>query len=532
MHIVRAPIVTKDIALFAQTNFRNENRRFGIKLDDRRRHMYVLGKTGMGKTTMLENMVLSDMYAGHGFALVDPHGDFAEKMIDFVPPHRINDIVYFNPSDLEYPIGFNILETINPDHKHLVVGGLMGVFKKIWVDQWSARMEYLLNNAILALMDYPGSTLLGVNRIFADAVYRKKVVAQIKDPVVKAFWVDEFAKYTDKFASEATAAIQNKIGQFLSASVIRNIVAQVKSTINVREIMDTGKILIVNLSKGRIGEDNSRLLGGMIVTKIQLSAMERVDTPEAERRDFFLYVDEFQNFATESFANILSEARKYHLSLIMAHQYIEQLTEEVRYAVFGNVGTIVTFRIGAEDAEVLEKEFDPFFLIVDLVNLPKYQIYLRLMIDGVASQPFSALTLSPVAQRTASTEKVVGVSRERYGRNRQVIEEKIARWSGFEELVSSERPAAPSRKEKEADDVEIIVVKPPPAPIVVRADQGSQGGGGERHKRKRHHKKSGTGQPPQNQEPRKRAEVQDVLLGDPNASGILFKDLNSKQQEP
>lgn len=490
MHTVRAPIVTKDIALFAQTNFRNENRHFGIKLDDRRRHMYVIGKTGMGKTTMLENMVLSDMYAGHGFALVDPHGDFAEKMIDFVPPHRINDIVYFNPSDLENPIGFNILETVNPEHKHLIVAGLMGVFKKIWVDQWSARMEYLLNNAILALMDCPGSTLLGVNRIFADAVYRKKVVAQIKDPVVKAFWVDEYAKYTDKFASEATAAIQNKIGQFLSASVIRNIVAQVKSTINIREIMDSGKILLVNLSKGRIGEDNSRLLGGMMVTKIQLSAMERVDMPESERRDFFLYVDEFQNFATESFANILSEARKYRLGLIMAHQYIEQLSEEVAAAVFGNVGTLVVFRVGAPDAEILEKEFDPYFLMADLVNLPKFQIYLRLMIDGVASTPFSATTLAPIATRTGSTEKVINISREHYGRSRQVIEEKIARWSGFGDFTTAGRQD--SEPEDKNENVKIIVVKPPPAPIVVKPPSHVIDGGqwtGEKRKRKRHHKK-------------------------------------------
>ncbi|MEK7481234.1 MAG: type IV secretion system DNA-binding domain-containing protein [Patescibacteria group bacterium] len=532
MQTLHTPVVTKDIALFAQTNFRNENRRFGIKLDDRRRHMYVLGKTGMGKTTMLENMVLSDMYAGHGFALVDPHGDFAEKMIDFVPPHRINDVVYFNPADLEYPIGFNILETINPDHKHLVVGGLMGVFKKIWVDQWSARMEYLLNNAILALMDCPGSTLLGVNRIFADAVYRKKVVAQIKDPVVKAFWVDEYAKYTDKFASEATAAIQNKIGQFLSASVIRNIVAQVKSTINIREIMDSGKILIVNLSKGRIGEDNSRLLGGMIVTKIQLSAMERVDMPEAERPDFFLYVDEFQNFATESFANILSEARKYHLSLIMAHQYIEQLTEEVRYAVFGNVGTLITFRIGAEDAEALEKEFDPQFLIVDLVNLPKYQIYLRLMIDGVASQPFSALTLPPIAQRTGSTERVIAVSRERYGRSRQVIEEKVARWSGFGELAPGQ-PVTPRRDENDEEaGIEIIkVLPPPPRPVVVVPGVPSYTAAspdGARHKRKRHHKKKDGGQPQSGGQPRQlqpSRQIENVIIVDPNAPGISLQDL-------
>ncbi|MFA7653658.1 MAG: type IV secretion system DNA-binding domain-containing protein [Candidatus Magasanikbacteria bacterium] len=425
--------VDSEINYFGMTNYRNQNRRFGIKLDDRRRHMYVVGKTGMGKTTMLENMVLNDIYAGHGVGVVDPHGDFAEKIIDFIPPHRINDVVYFNPADMDYPIGFNILETIRPEQKHLVVSGLMGVFKKIWPDVWSARMEYILNNTILALLDFPGTTLLGINRLLADAEYRSRVVANLKDPVVKAFWNTEFAGYNDRYKQEAVAPIQNKIGQFLSASVIRNIVAQVKSRINIREIMDTKKIFIMNLSKGRIGEDNSRLLGGMLITKIQLSAMERVDTPEKDRSDFFLYVDEFQNFATESFANILSEARKYRLSLIMAHQYMEQLSEEVLAAVIGNVGTIVSFRVGSTDSEILAKEFMPTFIETDIVNLAKYQIFLKLMIDGIASQPFSAMTLPPIfSQSLQTTDKVVKVSRERYAISREKIEDKIARWSGME----------------------------------------------------------------------------------------------------
>ena len=428
-----APVIKADpeVNFFAATNYRNQNRKFGIKIDDRRRHMYIVGKTGMGKTTMLENMVLNDIYSGHGVGVVDPHGDFAEKIINYVPPSRINDVVYFNPSDIDYPIGFNILETVRPDQKHLVASGLMGVFKKIWPDVWSARMEYILNNTILALLDFPGTTLLGINRMLADEEYRRRVVNNTKDPVIKAFWQTEFANYTDKFRSEAVSPIQNKIGQFLSASVIRNIVAQVKSRINIREIMDTKKIFIMNLSKGRIGEDNSRLLGGMLITRIQLAAMERVDLPEAERKDFFLYVDEFQNFATESFANILSEARKYRLDLIMAHQYMEQLEEEVLAAVIGNVGTMVTFRVGSTDAEILAKEFIPTFVEEDLVNLPKFQTYLKLMIDGVASRPFSATTLPPIGSPTGSTERVVRVSRERYATNREKIEEKIMRWSGM-----------------------------------------------------------------------------------------------------
>jgi len=426
-----APIVDPNVNYFGLVNYRNQNRKFGIKLDDRRRHMYIVGKTGMGKTTILENMVLNDIYGGHGVGLVDPHGDFAEKILDYIPPKRINDVVYFNPADIDYPIGFNILETIKPEHKHLVVSGLMGVFKKIWPDVWSARMEYILNNTILALMDFPGTTLLGINRMLADAEYRKRVVNNTKDPVVKAFWQNEFAGYNDKYRQEAVAPIQNKIGQFLSASVIRNIVAQVKSSIDIRTLMDERKIFIMNLSKGRIGEDNSRLLGGMLITKLQLAAMERVDIPEADRKDFFLYVDEFQNFATESFANILSEARKYRLDLIMAHQYMEQLDETVLAAVIGNVGTTVTFRVGSTDAEILAKEYAPTFTEEDLINLPKYNIYLKLMIDGVASRPFSALTLPPIAVRMDSMEKVVKVSRERYAVERSMIEDKIARWSGM-----------------------------------------------------------------------------------------------------
>lgn len=456
--------VDSEINFFASTNFRNQNRKFGIKLDDRRRHMYVVGKTGMGKTTLLENMVLNDIYGGHGIGLVDPHGDFAEKVIDYIPSNRINDVVYFNPADINYPIGFNILETIRPEQKHLVASGLMGVFKKIWPDVWSARMEYILNNTILALLDFPGTTLLGINRMLSDAEYRKRVVNNTEDPVVKAFWQTEFANYTEKFRTEAVAPIQNKIGQFLSASVIRNIVAQVKSRINIREIMDERKIFIMNLSKGRIGEDNSRLLGGMLITRIQLAAMERVDIAEKNRKDFFLYVDEFQNFATESFANILSEARKYRLDLIMAHQYMEQLEEEVLAAVIGNVGTMVTFRVGSSDAEILAKEFTPTFVEEDLVNLPKFQVYLKLMIDGVASRPFSATTLGPIAASTASTEKVVRVSRERYATPREKIEEKIMRWSGL--VPMTEEEAARLDIDDEDATFKAPAAKPAPPPVV------------------------------------------------------------------
>ena len=297
----------KDIVVIGETNFRNQRWRFGIKEDDRRRHMYVVGSTGMGKTEFLKNMAIQDIEAGRGLALIDPHGDPSDQLLDHIPADRIKDVIYFDPSDLEFPIAFNIMDKVDYDYRHLIASGLLGVFKKIWgAEAWSGRMEYILNNTILALLEYPDSTLLGINRMMSVKSYRNKVVANLKDPIVKSFWVDEFAKYADRFATEATAAIQNKVGQFSSNNVIRNIIGQVHSKFDVRKIMDEGKILIVNVSKGKIGEDASRLLGALLITKIQLAAMSRVDTPEQNRRDFCLYVDEFQNFATESFANILS----------------------------------------------------------------------------------------------------------------------------------------------------------------------------------------------------------------------------------
>lgn len=432
-------MANNEIIFFGETTFRNERKRFGIKTDDRRRHVYLVGKTGMGKTVMMENMAIQDIQAGRGVGFIDPHGEAAERVLDFVPSHRVNDVIYFNPADLEYPIGFNVMERVEASYRHLIASGLMGVFKKIWPDVWSARMEYILNNCVLALLEYPDSTLLGINRMLADVDYRKKVVDKVEDPVVKSFWIKEFARYTQRYEVEATAAIQNKVGQFISAPLIRNIVGQVKSKIDIRKAMDEGKILILNLSKGRIGEDNSLLLGALLITKLQLAAMSRVDIPEEKRRDFFLYVDEFQNFATEAFVNILSEARKYRLALTLGHQYITQMDEKVRDAVFGNVGTLISFRVGAEDAEFLEKEFAPELAAEDLVNSPKYNIYLKLMIDGIAGRPFSAQTLEPFKMvEKSSKEKIIKVSQERYGTQRSIVEEKISRWVGF--LSPQEKP--------------------------------------------------------------------------------------------
>ena len=413
-------------------NFRGSRKEFGIKVDDRRRHIYMIGKTGSGKSTTMENMIISDIRAGRGVGIVDPHGELAEHILDFIPEERLDDVVYFNPADLEFPIAFNPLEQVNSEFRHLIASGMMGVFKKIWPDVWSARMEDILNNTLLALLEYPGSTLLGISRMLSQPPYRKKIVENLQDPVVKAFWTEEFANYTQRLESEATASIQNKVGQFIANPLVRNILGQSHSTLNMRKVIDEGKILIVNLSKGRIGEDNSALLGAMIITRLQLAAMSRVDVPEEKRRDFFLYVDEFQNFATESFATILSEARKYRLSLVLAHQYIGQLVfsdgnTKVRDAVFGNVGTIVTYRIGATDAEFLESEFAPEFEANDLVNLPKHNIYIKLMINGVASHPFSAETFAPhKTPLVIYRDVLIRNSQKRYGTPKAVVEERIS----------------------------------------------------------------------------------------------------------
>ncbi|MCX6789758.1 MAG: type IV secretion system DNA-binding domain-containing protein [Candidatus Gribaldobacteria bacterium] len=432
-----------DITFFGQTDFRQGTQKFGIKRKDRRQHMYVIGKTGVGKTALLKNMALQDIARGEGLAIIDPHGEFVEEVLDHIPIERIDDVVYFNPADLDFPISFNILEVPDTKYKHLVASGIIGVFTKIWANVWSARMEYILTNCILALLDTPGTTLLGILRILTDRDYRQTIVNNLQDPVVKAFWVNEYEEWRDQYRNEAIAPIQNEVGQFLNVSLVRNIVGQEKSSIDLAKIMDSRKILLVNVSKGRVGEDNSSLLGAMLITKIQLAAMERVRIPEEQRQDFFLYVDEFQNFATESFAAILSEARKYRLNLILAHQYIGQLVTDritkVRDAVFGNVGTLISFRVGAEDAEFLEKEFTPEFTIQDIVNMPNYHIYLRLMIDGVTSRPFSAGTLPPLelSENIKNRQKIIQRSREQYAQPRTEVEQQIASWSGMLNVAPS-----------------------------------------------------------------------------------------------
>jgi energy-coupling factor transporter ATP-binding protein EcfA2 len=434
------------ITFFGRTDARGKNVAFGIKAKDRQRHVYVIGKTGMGKSTLLENMAVQDIQSGEGMAFIDPHGSAAETLLNYIPEHRVKDVLYFAPADAAHPVSFNIMEDVGPDKRHLVVSGLMSVFKKIWVDAWSARMEYILQNTILALLEYPGSTLIGVNRMLSDKAYRDLVVRNVKDPGVRSFWVDEFAKYNERYMQEAGDAIKNKIGQFTANPIIRNIIGQPKSSFDIRQMMDDRKIIIMNLSKGLIGETNANLLGSMLTTRIYLAAMSRADmSPEKMKTmpNFYFYVDEFQSFANATFANILSEARKYHLNLTIAHQYIEQMEEDVRNAVFGNVGTIIAFRVGPFDAEVLETIFTPQFLATDIVNLGFAQVYLTLMIDGIGSQPFSATTLPPIAPQSISyKEMVIAASREQFARLRADVEIDIEK---FHEPVVVEKPvrAAP-----------------------------------------------------------------------------------------
>jgi energy-coupling factor transporter ATP-binding protein EcfA2 len=408
-------------------NFRGKEVQFGIKSQDRLRHIYIIGKTGQGKTTLLENMINFDIQNKNGLAFLDPHGDSVQRILDYIPKERIDDVIYFNPTDVNHPIAFNPLEKVSWEHRHLTAISLLSIFKKIWVDAWSARMEYILTNTLLALLEWPNSTLLDVNRLLADEKFREKVVNNLKDEVVKAFWKQEFAKYHLQFRTEAIAPIQNKIGQFITNPLIRNIIGQTESAFDLRKIMDEGKIFLANLSVGAIGEETSRLLGGLLITKFQLSAMSRVDVPEEKRKDFYLYIDEFQNFATESFINILSEARKYHLSLILAHQYLDQVPEEIIKAVFGNVGTFIVFRLGANDAEIFSKEFGYLVKIDDFVNLPSYYVYVKLLVDGKPTNPFLAQTLPPPSRPEISyKDEIINLNHLKYARRRSLVEGRIA----------------------------------------------------------------------------------------------------------
>lgn len=429
----------KRVTYFGYTDARNQRVKFGIRKEDRLKHMYVIGKTGMGKSTLLENMAIQDIQNGEGMAFLDPHGKTVDLLMEYVPEHRIKDVIYVAPFDLEHPIAFNVLEdtsgdlVLDPVRAQLIVSGLMSTFKKIWEDQWSARMEYILNYTLLALLEVPEATLLDVNRMLSDKKFRNDVISKLKEPTVRMYWEKEFAGYTDKTVAEAVPAIQNKVGQFISNSLIRNIIGQKFSSFDLRRAMDEKKIILFNLSIGRIGEDAVNLLGSLFVTKIYLAAMSRADRTDRQMKDvphFYLYVDEFQNFTNDSFAQILAQSRKYKLGLIVAHQYVKQMTEVVRDAVFGNVGTMVAFRVGADDGESLEKEFQPTFVAQDFVNLGRFQMYLTLMIDGVTSSAFSAVGLGPwpEAQQQYVSE-IIEHSRKTYARPREAVEKHILEWT-------------------------------------------------------------------------------------------------------
>jgi type IV secretory pathway TraG/TraD family ATPase VirD4 len=410
------------ITFFAVTNYRDIRKRFGIKEKNRRGHIYIVGKTGTGKSTLIENMVISDVNDGHGLALIDPHGDLTEAVLDFVPKKRIKDIIYFNPGDIDYPIAFNPLESPHPDQHHLIASGLISVFKKIWSEFWGPRLEHILRNSILTLLERPNSTILDIPKLLTDKDFRGEIIVKVKNQQVREFWFSEFEKYSAYLKTEAVSPILNKMGQFLTSFPLRNIVGQKENTFDLRKVMDEGKILIVNLAKGKIGEDNCSLLGAMIVTKIWLSALSRANVPEGKRKSFYLYVDEIHSFLTLSFTDILSEARKYGLHMTLAHQYIDQLDEKIQGAIFGNVGTIISFRVGIDDAEHLTKQFYPIFNENDLINLPNYHIYLKLMIDGATSQPFSAITLPPPERGKSYKESVIDLCREKYSRSRKEVE--------------------------------------------------------------------------------------------------------------
>lgn len=400
----------------------------GLSLSDLRQHLYIIGKTGSGKTTLLRNLIVQHLAAGHGVGLIDPHGDLAEELLDCIPPHRADDLVYFNPGDLEFPIGLNLLANVAPDDRHLVASGIVGAFKSIWRDSWGPRLEYILYNAIAALLDCPNTSLLGVNRMLTDADYRRRIVRKVRDPFVRAFWMEEYASYDPRFQREAIAPIQNKLGQFLLNPVMRNILGQVRTKVSIPLMMNTGRIFIANLSKGKLGADKANLLGCLLTTQFQLAAMARVNQPEPERRDFHLLIDEFQNFSTDAFSAILSEARKYRLCLTLSHQYVEQVPPAVRGAVFGNVGSLISFRVGHTDAEALRREFGSAYTEENYVGLDHFHIIARLAEDGRTREPFCAMTLPPIEYRHGRRTKLIARSREKYGTRRAVVESKINRW--------------------------------------------------------------------------------------------------------
>lgn len=484
------PIVTAeyrpDISPVANTNFRGKNTAFGMPRSDRGRHLYVIGQTGVGKSGLLELLTISDIYSPYGFAVVDPHGDYALNILRRIPAERANDVIYFNPADTDFPVAFNPMEVTDPKLKTHTVSELIGVLKRMF-ESWGPRLEYILRYSLLALLDYPNATMLDITRILTDKRFRNEVLQHVQDPVVRNFWTVEFASWNDKFASEAVAPVLNKVGAFTANPLVRNIIGQPKSSFNIRQIMDERKILIVNLSRGLVGEDNASLLGALLVTKIQLAAMSRADIPAEQREPFYLYVDEFQNFATDSFATILSEARKYGLNLTVANQYIAQMPVEVKDAVFGNVGSIVAFRMSADDSRTMLKYFEPKFTEYDLVHMHNRHFVVSMTIEGEKVPGFSAISLNLPPQQIDYTEHIVENSRRTYSVSREFVD----RYVGERYLVSAKPVAqtpkpAPVRQTPPA--VVAIALAGPPEPATtpgVAPQQEST----PKHKRKRTRKR-------------------------------------------
>lgn len=411
------PQLKKDINVFAKTHFKNKEVIYGLKRYDRRRHMYVIGKTGTGKSTLLANMAINDLKNDEGFCVIDPHGDLVETLLNFIPSRRINDVIYFDPSDVERTVKLNLFEGENVVHRELIASGIVSVFKKLYAYSWGPRLEYILRNSLLTLLKTDQARLSDVLDLLTNPNFRAKIVENLDDPILKSFWIDEYNKMQERQRTESIASILNKVGQFVSSPLVRNIVNARKSSFSIEDAMNEGKIILVNLSQGKLGEDNATLLGSMLITKIQLAAMGRVSIPEEERRDFYLYVDEFQNFATESFTKILSEARKYRLDLILANQYIAQIPEDVQKAIFGNCGSLASFVMGADDSAVFAKEFGNKYSQEDLISLGRYQIINKLSIDNIVSKPFPAMTLPLASSSNKSKEKVIQVSKERYAKS-------------------------------------------------------------------------------------------------------------------
>ena len=401
---------------------------FGISRLDRRQHLYAIGKTGTGKTTLLRNLICQDIERGFGVGVIDPHGDLAEELLDCIPSWRADHVLYFNPADTDFPVGFNLVRSSLGARRYLESSGLVGAFKHIWRDSWGPRLEYILYAAVAALMECENVSLLSVPRMLVDDRYRRWFLKQVRDPIVRSFWLNEFARFDKRFIAETIAPIQNKVGQLLMAAPLRNVFGQVKSKVDPRFVMDNQRIFIANLSKGRLGEDKANLLGSLLVSKFQTAAMERSDMPENARKDFYLYIDEFHNFATDSFAGILSEARKYRLNLTLSHQYMEQMRKEVGDAVFGNVGSLVSFRTGLNDAEVLAKEFGSEYSPGQFTDLANYEVRMKLLSNGENREPFLAKTLPPWLPLHNNRLNLLKRSRERFAMKQSLVESKIGRW--------------------------------------------------------------------------------------------------------